>query len=151
MDSKTVGEVVEPAKINGYVETGVEGEGADEAAKNGETKEELSSKLKGLGSLSNKDMLVRADMIDFKEWDVQFEKQLTRNRSWSTAWREGRVKEEWEIDLAKLDIKTVIAHGTYGTIYKGVYDGLDVAGNFNNFSLEVVNPILILSPWHDLS
>ncbi|KAL3517602.1 hypothetical protein ACH5RR_020191 [Cinchona calisaya] len=104
----------------------------DEKAKDGETKEERSN-LEGLGSLSiNKDTLVRADMIDFKKWDVQFEKQLTRNRSWSTgrdAYRAKAVEEaeEWVIDLAKLDIKTVIAHGTYGTIYKGVYDGLDVA------------------------
>lgn len=105
---------------------GNEGEVVDERAKNGESKEEVS-KLKGLGSLSNKDMLVRADMIDFKKWDVQFEKQLTRNRSWSTTGREAHVKEEWQIDLTKLDIRNVIAHGTYGTVYKGVYDGLDVA------------------------
>ncbi|XP_027115330.1 serine/threonine-protein kinase 52 [Coffea arabica] len=105
---------------------GNEGEVVDERAKNGESKEEVS-KLKGLGSLSSKDMLVRADMIDFKKWDVQFEKQLTRNRSWSTTGREAHVKEEWQIDLAKLDIRNVIAHGTYGTVYKGVYDGLDVA------------------------
>lgn len=103
-----------------------EGEAVDERAKDGETKEELS-KLKGLGSLSNKDMLVRADMIDFKKWDVQFEKQLTRNRSWSRTGREAHVEEEWQIDLAKLDIRNVIAHGTYGTVYKGTYDGLDVA------------------------
>ncbi|KAM0998872.1 hypothetical protein ACFX2I_005697 [Malus domestica] len=36
--------------------------------------------------------------------------------------------EEWEIDLAKLDIRHVIAHGTYGTVYRGAYDGQDVAG-----------------------
>ncbi|XP_026384330.1 serine/threonine-protein kinase STY13-like isoform X2 [Papaver somniferum] len=35
--------------------------------------------------------------------------------------------EEWEIDLSKLRIKNVIANGTYGTVYKGVYDGQDVA------------------------
>lgn len=106
--------------------TGSEEEVVGETGKNGETKEEEVSKLKGLGSLSNKDMLVRADLIDFKKWDVQFEKQLTRNRSWSSE-REAHVKQDWEIDLAKLDIRDVIAHGTYGTVYKGVYDGLDVA------------------------
>ncbi|CAL5324562.1 unnamed protein product [Camellia sinensis] len=36
-------------------------------------------------------------------------------------------REEWEIDLAKLDIKNAIAHGTYGTVYRGTYDGQDVA------------------------
>ncbi|KAI3995064.1 hypothetical protein MKX01_020836 [Papaver californicum] len=35
--------------------------------------------------------------------------------------------EEWEIDLSKLSMKDVIAHGTYGVVYKGVYDGQDVA------------------------
>ncbi|CAN6556136.1 unnamed protein product [Malus baccata var. baccata] len=35
--------------------------------------------------------------------------------------------EEWEIDLAKLDIRNVIAHGTYGTVYRGAYDSQDVA------------------------
>ncbi|KAJ0974093.1 hypothetical protein J5N97_016058 [Dioscorea zingiberensis] len=36
-------------------------------------------------------------------------------------------KEEWEIDLAKLDIRYVVAKGTYGTVYRGNYDGRDVA------------------------
>ncbi|TYI00553.1 hypothetical protein ES332_A11G142000v1 [Gossypium tomentosum] len=36
-------------------------------------------------------------------------------------------KEEWEIDLAKLDIRNVIAHGTYGTVYRGLYDTQDVS------------------------
>lgn len=40
----------------------------------------------------------------------------------------GGKKEECEIDLAKLDIKNVIAHGTYATVYRGVYDDHDVAG-----------------------
>ncbi|CAN6693981.1 unnamed protein product [Malus baccata var. baccata] len=35
--------------------------------------------------------------------------------------------EEWEIDLAKLDIRHVIAHGMYGTVYHCAYDGQDVA------------------------
>jgi hypothetical protein len=37
---------------------------------------------------------------------------------------------EWEIDLAKLDIHNQIAHGTFGVVYRGTYDGLDVAGTF---------------------
>ncbi|KAM1341205.1 hypothetical protein ACFX2F_005690 [Malus domestica] len=35
--------------------------------------------------------------------------------------------EEWEIDLGKLDIRHVIVHGTNGTVYRGAYDGQDVA------------------------
>ncbi|GAA0147363.1 hypothetical protein LIER_07083 [Lithospermum erythrorhizon] len=61
---------------------------------------------------------VRADQIDFKSWDAR-------------VWSKGQLnkgEEEWEIDLAKLEIKTVLAHGTYGTVYKGAYDAQDVAG-----------------------
>ncbi|XP_009379496.3 serine/threonine-protein kinase STY13-like isoform X1 [Pyrus x bretschneideri] len=37
--------------------------------------------------------------------------------------------EEWEIDLAKLDIRHDIAHGAYGTVYRGAYNRQDVAVN----------------------
>ncbi|CAI0455963.1 unnamed protein product [Linum tenue] len=36
-------------------------------------------------------------------------------------------RPEWEIDPAKLIIKSVIARGTFGTVHRGIYDGLDVA------------------------
>ncbi|WOG83664.1 hypothetical protein DCAR_0102841 [Daucus carota subsp. sativus] len=73
---------------------------------------------------------MRADKIDFKSWDLQLEKHLSRVWSRDREVGGGGVptkKEEWEIDLAKLDIRNVIAHGTYGTVYKGSYDGQDVA------------------------
>ncbi|CAN1270959.1 Serine/threonine-protein kinase STY13 [Linum perenne] len=86
----------------------------------------LVSKGNESGDLSNKEMFFRADKIDFKSWDIQLEKHLSR--AWS---RDREVvqsrKEEWEIDLGKLDIRHVIAHGTYGTVYRGNYDGQDVA------------------------
>ncbi|KAK2987157.1 hypothetical protein RJ640_019717 [Escallonia rubra] len=93
----------------------------DAVAENGE----LSSKLKDVGSISNKDMFLRADKIDFKSWDIQLEKHLSR--VWSRDRETQLKKEDWEIDLAKLDIRSVIAHGTYGTVYRGAYDGQDVA------------------------
>ncbi|XP_009613289.1 serine/threonine-protein kinase 52 [Nicotiana tabacum] len=34
---------------------------------------------------------------------------------------------DWEIDTSKLIIKSVLARGTFGTVHRGVYDGLDVA------------------------
>ncbi|GJS15224.1 serine/threonine-protein kinase HT1-like protein [Tanacetum coccineum] len=89
-------------------------------------KSQLGSKSK---ELSNKDSFLRADKIDFKSWDVQLDKHLSRvwSRDREASNNNNAKKEEWEIDLAKLDIRNVIAHGTYGTVYRGVYDGQDVA------------------------
>lgn len=99
----------------------------------------LGSKLKGkgnlseenilgksTGSLSSKDMFFRADKIDLKSLDVQLEKHLSR--VWSRNVEPQRPKEVWEIDLSKLDIRYLVARGTYGTIYRGTYDNQDVAG-----------------------
>ncbi|KAI7754080.1 hypothetical protein M8C21_009595 [Ambrosia artemisiifolia] len=36
-------------------------------------------------------------------------------------------RQEWEIDPSKLIIKSVLARGTFGTVHRGLYDGLDVA------------------------
>jgi len=94
----------------------------------------LGSKGNGVGRISSKDMFFRADKIDFKSWDIQLDRHLSR------AW-ESEVqtrKEEWEIDLSKLNLRYDVAHGTYGIIYRGVYDGQDVAvyrsfnGNFQS-------------------
>ncbi|KAI3979787.1 hypothetical protein MKX01_013882 [Papaver californicum] len=71
--------------------------------------------FKGVGSVSNKDMFFRADKIDLKNLDIQLEKHLSR--VWSRN-LEQKPNEEWEIDLSKLDIRTVIARGTYGIVYK---------------------------------
>ncbi|XP_023547481.1 serine/threonine-protein kinase STY8-like isoform X3 [Cucurbita pepo subsp. pepo] len=85
---------------------------------------DLGSKL-GIGSKSNKDMVFRADKIDFKSWDIQLDRHLSR--AWSRDREVPAKKEEWEINLSKLDIRYVKAHGTYGTIYRGNYDGKDAA------------------------
>lgn len=76
------------------------------------------------------DGFVRADQIDLKSLDEQLERHLSR------AWTLEKIKkndgderqrEEWEIDHSKLVIKTAIARGTFGTVHRGVYDGVDVA------------------------
>nr|XP_043636353.1 serine/threonine-protein kinase STY13-like [Erigeron canadensis]XP_043636354.1 serine/threonine-protein kinase STY13-like [Erigeron canadensis] len=63
------------------------------------------------------------DKIDLEKLIMELDKQVLKyfpNRS--------EYKEDWEIDLEKLEIKDVIDHGTYGTLYThGVYDGQDVA------------------------
>lgn len=85
---------------------------------------EFPPKLKGLGSISAKDMLFRADKIDLKSLDIQLEKRL--NKAWSKD-RSEKPVEEWEIDLSKLEIRYEVARGTFGTVYRGTYDGQDVA------------------------
>lgn len=94
-------------------------------AKNNAPQKIMASKEEG--SNGNEETYLRADKIDFKSWDVQLDKHFSR--AWS---RDREVvhsnKEEWEIDSSKLDIRYVIAHGTYGTVYRGTYDGQDVAG-----------------------
>lgn len=87
-----------------------------------------SRKLKTLGSFNGQDMFVRADLIDLKNLDIKLEKKLSK------AWLKNSgpcsldSKEEWEIDPSKLNIRYVVAKGTYGTVYRGLYDGQDVAG-----------------------
>ncbi|KAL6637840.1 hypothetical protein ACP70R_025412 [Stipagrostis hirtigluma subsp. patula] len=73
---------------------------------------------------------VRADKIDLKHLDVQLEK--TRSRVWlehqrSASPRPPRPLLDWEIDVAKLDIQNQVAQGTFGVVYRGTYDGRDVA------------------------
>lgn len=38
-------------------------------------------------------------------------------------------KEKWEIDPNKLLLKRKFGQGTFGSVHRGLYDGLDVAGN----------------------
>lgn len=104
---------------------------------------------------NNNDGFVRADQIDLKSLDEQLERHL--NRAWTmeknkkkqpdfedsataasaasavtlpskaTATSK-RERQEWEIDPSKLLIKGILARGTFGTVHRGVYDGIDVAG-----------------------
>lgn len=111
------------------------------------------------------DGFVRADQIDLKSLDEQLERHL--NRVWTmesnikkqdqlsssfgaasatvtptviaaTSAPPARQRQEWEIDPAKLIIKTVLARGTFGTVHRGVYDGLDVAGQFSTSILAII-------------
>lgn len=84
-------------------------------------------KLKGEGNVSSKDLYFRADKIDLKSLDIQLEKHLSRVWSKGVEVETKKEMEKWEIDLAKLDIRHVIANGTYGIVYRGVYDGQEVA------------------------
>lgn len=87
---------------------------------------------------------VRADQIDLKSLDEQLQKHLSR--AWTMEKNKNRGeqeqeteaarrvtvgptrRQEWEIDPSKLTVKGAIARGTFGTVHRGIYDGLDVAG-----------------------
>ena len=97
----------------------------------------LHSKSKGFKSLSGKDLFFRADKIDLKNLDIQLEKGL--NKVWSRDKTVAqRPKDEWEIDLSKLNLRYVVARGTFGTVYRGNYDNQDVAG-YGNFAISFVS------------
>jgi nuclear transport factor 2 (NTF2) superfamily protein len=105
----------------------------DSALKKSNSKENaLGFKVNDFGS---KDMFFRADTIDFKSLDIQLEEHLSR--VWPRETEVQTYKEEWEIDLSKLELRYLIAHGTYGTVYRGIYGGQDVAGNFGFFQLSL--------------
>ncbi|KAK8954010.1 Serine/threonine-protein kinase HT1 [Platanthera zijinensis] len=94
--------------------------GTEKPAKDGS----FRFKLKALGSLGKMDMHFRADKIDLKSLDIHLAKRFTKG------WRSCKIDrhmKEWEIDLSMLDLRHELARGTYATVYKGVYDGHDVA------------------------
>lgn len=76
------------------------------------------------GNLSSNGM-VRADQIDLRSLDEQLNGLFARLPT--RPLDAGKPREEWEIDLSKLELKHVVAHGTYGTVYRGTYDNQDVA------------------------
>lgn len=106
---------------------------------------------------------VRADQIDLKSIDEQLQRHLSRawtmeknkkqqqhgggeeeeehhHRSHRNV-RRHTTRQEWEIDPSKLIIKSVIARGSFGTVHRGFYDGLDVAGAPLSLSLSLEIPI----------
>jgi hypothetical protein len=80
---------------------------------------------------------VRADQIDLKTLDEQLERHLAR--AWTMEKPPPRKdqdaepkkpREPWEADPARLVVRGVIARGTFGTVHRGLYDGIDVAGTY---------------------
>ncbi|CAA2998384.1 serine threonine- kinase HT1-like [Olea europaea subsp. europaea] len=90
---------------------------------------EKALSTKSPGSISSKDMIFRADKIDLKSLDVQLEKHLSRvwSKNVENQNQSHKPKEVWEIDPSKLEIRYLVAQGTYGTVYRGTYDNQDVA------------------------
>ncbi|KAK4798451.1 hypothetical protein SAY86_030777 [Trapa natans] len=86
--------------------------------------EKQSSNVASNGNTS-KDMYVRADKFDIKNLDILLEKHLSR--VWSRNVESQKPKEEWEIDLSRLNIRYALATGTYGIVFRGTYGDQDVA------------------------
>lgn len=104
-------------------------EGGGDGGINIRKESDENSKMKG--AINSKDTMMRADKIDLKSLDMLLEKHL--NQVWSKNIEKQRPVEAWEVDLSKLDLRYVIAHGTYGTVYRATYDNKDVAGTISPF------------------
>ena len=77
-------------------------------------------------SLSVKEMIIFcAERVSLKNMDVQLEKHLNRNPSINLKPYLPRPKEDWELDLCKLEIKYCKALGTFGPVYRGTYEETD--------------------------
>ncbi|XP_049342665.1 serine/threonine-protein kinase STY13-like [Solanum verrucosum] len=82
--------------------------------------------------------------IDLRRMDEQLERHLDRVFSNNNGCTEETnklelimtKKQEWELDPTKLKVNTIIAKGTYGSVYKGVYDGKQVAVKILDLSNE---------------
>eukprot|EP00850_Spirogloea_muscicola_P003316 SM000013S26485 [mRNA] locus=s13:633302:635360:- [translate_table: standard] len=78
---------------------------------------------------------VRADQLDFAKLDASLERALSRSvtRTGGSGDDQGeleRVRSSlagWEIDPTQINLTSVVAHGTYGTVYRGTFAGQDVA------------------------
>lgn len=127
------------------------------------SKHEDTLKLKedcAVQGMKRSDVFFRADKIDLRNLDKQLEKHMSR--AWSMEKREApRSKEEWEIDPTKLVINSAIARGTYGKVYRGIYDGQEVAVKLLDFGQQESKTETILcslrasfqqevSVWHKL-
>ncbi|KAL1540000.1 serine/threonine-protein kinase STY13-like [Salvia divinorum] len=94
--------------------------------------------------LPDKSMDFRVDKIDLKRMDLHLSKVWSRNF-------EGQKKprEVWEIDPTKLEIRQLVAHGTY----RGTYDGQDVAVKLLDGEDDIKTAVKIraFSVWHKLN
>lgn len=116
-------------------------EGALENPPSGEAEKPEMSEAKAEGNaakvenpvaLKKKNSMVRADLVNLADVDAALERHL--NKQYSRPAPSGETvseapgpAEEWEINPREINLKTIIARGTFGTVHKGVYKGQDVA------------------------
>ncbi|KAG6382343.1 hypothetical protein SASPL_157990 [Salvia splendens] len=76
-----------------------------------------SEELKGLGNSSSKSLSDKSlEKHLSKVWSRNLETQSSQ-----------KPREVWEIDPTKLELRYLVAQGTYGIVYRSTYDGRDVA------------------------
>lgn len=93
-------------------------------------------KLGGVGSRSaGGGQYFRADTLDFSKWDLHMGHTSSSTTAVKSSTSTKAPMHEWEIDLSKLDMKHVLAHGTYGTVYRGVYAGQPLVSHGSLFPL----------------
>lgn len=59
--------------------------------------------------------------IDVKKLDEQLERHL--NRLWPP-----KKRQDWEINAANITVRSLVARGNSGSVYRGLYDAREVAG-----------------------
>ncbi|CAI5516702.1 unnamed protein product [Closterium sp. Naga37s-1] len=94
--------------------------------------------------------MARADLVDLADLDRALDRALSRREKPAAAVQaagaagkgggsdadklghgpqaEGSERPKWEIDVKKVVLRKLIANGTFGTVYRGTYQGKDVAG-----------------------
>ncbi|CAI7876593.1 unnamed protein product [Closterium sp. NIES-53] len=93
--------------------------------------------------------MARADLVDLADLDRALDRALSRREKPAAAVQaagaagkgggsdadklghgpqaEGSERPKWEIDVKKVVLRKLIANGTFGTVYRGTYQGKDVA------------------------
>ncbi|KAK4725046.1 hypothetical protein R3W88_027825 [Solanum pinnatisectum] len=94
--------------------------------------------------------------IDLRRMDEQRERHLFSNNNGCTEETNKlelimTKKQEWELDPTKLKVNNIIAKGAYGSVYKGVYDGKQVAVKILDLSNEKRRDIVTKSFTQEVS
>uniref|UniRef100_A0A0D9Y190 Protein kinase domain-containing protein n=1 Tax=Leersia perrieri TaxID=77586 RepID=A0A0D9Y190_9ORYZ len=86
-----------------------------------------SSRSSVVPSAAGEDAYVKADEVDLTSLDLVVEERMADRFLKLNGGGGGGPKAAWEIDLSKLEIGHVVAHGNHGTLFRGEYYGQDVA------------------------
>lgn len=86
--------------------------------------QQLARHLDRLCSMEKKKKEKTKELLDGQESQVIRD----NNTRVVAAIKPAKEEEEWQIVPDKLVVKQVFAHGTFGSVHRGLYDGQQVAG-----------------------